>query len=102
MQHSLANVLPNANQGGGSGVSGSGTDNTVPLWNGTDALDDSYITQTASTVAVDSAARLGTKAVYSVADGVNYRIDFGSTTFNFLLNALNNFSDSILWRQGFG
>ena len=31
---------------GSSGVSGSGTDGTVPLWNGTGAIDNSCITET--------------------------------------------------------
>ena len=33
---------------GGGYVSGSGTDNTIPLWNGTTGLDDSIMTQQAS------------------------------------------------------
>ena len=37
----LYNVFSSA----GSGISGTGTDNTVPMWNGTTALEDSILTQ---------------------------------------------------------
>ena len=43
----------------GSGVTGAGTDNTIPLWNGTGAIDNSCITETTNDLIISKSVVCG-------------------------------------------
>ena len=71
------------------GVSGSGADNKFVLWNGTDAIDASNMTQaaggdltfTGGGLAIDSGETIGVSSTTTTPGTITYYSDFGGRLF---------------------
>ena len=77
----------------GTSISGSGTDNTIPLWNGASSLDDSIITQQLATgVTVSGELKVSDKiGIGTTAPNEKLHI-FGSGTIRAHIKSSGNFS----------